>query len=207
MSRKFVYITGLHGDEPIPVIALAVIGSEQLVGNPKALSVGKRFINNDLNKSFGIDKSGYEFKRAKEILKLIPKKAIIIDFHTCSAVSPPFVIVVDKKMLSFARKTGLKHVVFMKYIINNGHSLINYRKGISIEVGQHKRYDSFQTMLKVIKNLQLNKIVEQKIYEVYDKITISGGYSNFKKYRDNFYRVLAGENAYNFYGLKAKKII
>ncbi len=62
-------------------------------------------------------------------------------------------------------------------------------------------------MLKVIKNLQLNKIVEQKIYEVYDKITISGGYSNFKKYRDNFYRVLAGENAYNFYGLKAKKII
>jgi len=27
MSRKFVYVTGLHGDEPIPVIALAVIGS------------------------------------------------------------------------------------------------------------------------------------------------------------------------------------
>ena len=46
---KYKFVTGLHGNEPIPVIALAQMGVEQYVANPKALSENKRFCGLDSN--------------------------------------------------------------------------------------------------------------------------------------------------------------
>lgn len=207
--NNVIFITGQHGDEQVPVIALASKGIPQIVANPKALSLGKRFFDCDLNNSFGVKlESFYEHNRAKDLLNIISSDKIIVDFHTFSTESEPFVIIVDKKMIEFAKKTGLKNIVLMSHNIKNGHAFINYRNGISVEVGKHNSYDSFLTTLKIAKNITSKKQKKQKIilYSVFDVIRKPGKYINFKKHKDGFIPVLAGEKAYNFYGLKARKI-
>ncbi|MHB8904099.1 MAG: M14 family metallopeptidase [Patescibacteria group bacterium] len=206
--KNILFVTGVHGNEPIPVFALAGNKLSQIIANPKALSLGKRFLDRDLNSSFGVRGNGYEIKRAKEILNLIPKNCHIIDFHTFSAVSEPFVVIVDKKMIKLALQTGIKHIVLMEHNIKKGNALINHRDGISVEVGGHEDYKSFLTTMKVINNIKERqmKIKEVNLYSVFGVIKKPGKYINFKKHQDGFIPVLAGEKAYDFYGLKAKKI-
>lgn len=204
---KYRFVTGLHGNEPIPVIALAQRGVEQYVANSKALSVNKRFIDIDLNKAFGAEGSGYEFQRAEEILKDINDSETIVDFHTFSAESDPFAIIVDESMLDLAIETGLPHIVIMEHNIKNGHALINHRRGISVEVGHHNSFVSFKNTQNVYHNLNEKKGIKNKpnIFRVIGLISEPGEYINFEKTDQGFFPILAGEKAYDFYGLKAVK--
>ena len=204
--KNLYYITAMHGDECMPTLALAATNIPQLIANPKALSIGKRWVDADLNASFGLRAKTYESRRAREVLGQIPKKAIVVDFHTTDTANVPFAIIVDPAMLSLALKTGLRHIVYMKHNIKKGHALINHRNGVSVEAGKHKDAQSFDTTLAVVKNLQRGKLRKAGLYEVYGKLTKPGKYTNFKLHKDGFYPVLAGESSYNFYGLKARKV-
>ena len=62
---KYKIITGIHGDEIAPILAMSLLGKQQLIANPKAVLRKKRFIDKDLNASFGIRKNYYEADRAK----------------------------------------------------------------------------------------------------------------------------------------------
>jgi len=206
--KNILFVTGMHGNEVIPVFALASQEIPQIVANPKALSLGKRFLDRDLNSSFGIKGDGYEIKRAKEMLGFIPKNSLVVDLHTFSAGSEPFVVIVDKKMIKFACQTGLKRIVLMEHNIKKGNALINHRNGISVEVGNHKNYKSFFTALRVVDKIKAGKAESKgvNLYSVFGIIKKRGKYVNFKQHKDGFIPVLAGEKAYNFYGLKAKKL-
>lgn len=206
-NSNIIFVAGIHGNEQMPVRALTKNNIPFIIGNLRAKKKNIRFIDNDLNASFGLKARGYEPQRAKEILKQIKTKDLVVDFHTTTAKTPPFVIIVDKKMLKFAASTGLKRVVLMKHNIKNKHALINYRQGISVETGNHNSKKSFDTTLRIVKNVNVKKQHNIELYEVYDKILKPGIYKNFKQHRDGFFPVLAGEKAYNFYGLKAKKIL
>ncbi len=146
----------------------------------------------------------YEQKRAKEILSDIPSNKIIIDFHTTTAKSPPFAIVVDPDMIPLAQTTGLRHIVYMKHNIKAGHSLIDHRHGISIETGQHRSPKVFNNIVKIIDNLSNKKRFSTNIYTVFEVISKPGNYKNFKNYQNKFIPILSGENAYDHFGLKAK---
>lgn len=207
--NNITFVTGIHGDESIPIFALSSKGIPQIIANPRALSLGKRFLDYDLNNSFGVKSNKhYEYKRAKKLLNLIPSKKNIVDFHTFSANSDSFVVIVDRKMIKLACQTGLRHIVLMEYNIKNGHALIDHRDGISIEVGKHNDYKSFLTTLKIVDNINSGKKKNKRVifYSVFDIIKRPGKYFNFKQHKDGFIPVLAGEKAYNFYGLKARKI-
>lgn len=204
--KSFQFVTAVHGDELMPVFALGSVGIRQLIANPKALSINKRYVDTDMNSSFGKSGSSYEITRAREVLGLIPSKSLVIDLHTFKTKSPPFVIIVDKKMLALARKTGIKRVVFMKHNVKAGGALINHRYGISVEVGQHKDWRSFETTLSVVDSLRQNQTHDVELYEVYDVIKKAGKYSNFQLYRKKFYPVLSSKNYHGFYGLKARKL-
>lgn len=197
------FVTAIHGDESMPVFVLASMGIPQILGNTKALAKGVRYIDNDLNKSFGVKGNSHEEKLAKELLKIINPLETVIDFHTMSAKSEPFVIVVDKKMLPLAKTTGLNKIVFMNFNIKNGHALINYRKGLSIETGLHNDTSIFDRISTIIKNLKKGKTFLCVVYEVFGTIKKPGIYKNFVPHRDGFIPILAGEKAYNFPGLKA----
>lgn len=205
-GRKIIFVAGLHGNEKMPVKALKENNISFVLGNPRALKKSARFIDCDLNSSFGLRNKSYEAKRAKEILKEIGKNDLTVDFHTTTATTAPFVIITDKKMLSLAAKTGLSKVVLMKHNIKRRRALIDYRNGISIEMGNHKSKKNYSLTLKIARNILSGKKYPVKLFEVYGKITEPGHYHNFKKHSGGFIPVLAGEKAYDFYGLKARLI-
>lgn len=203
--NKIVFIAGIHGDEPAPLYALTGKNIPVIAGNPRALLQNKRFIDFDLNASFGRKEKGYEFERANELLKLIPPRSFVVDFHTTTAKTEPLVIIVDRLLIPFAKTTGLKNIVVMQHNIKKGYALINYRRGISIETGNHKSVNSIKTTLSVVDNIRKNKIKQNfRIYEVFDIITKPGIYHNFVLHNEGFFPILAGEKAYPFFGLKAR---
>jgi len=205
--KKVQFVTAIHGDEYLPVLALANLGVKQLVANKNALILRKRFVEKDLNASFGTSGGSYEEKIARKILKKIDKNKIVLDLHTFSAKSEPFVVIVDLKMFAFAKKLGFIHIVYMKHNIKNGHALINYVNGVSIELGKHDDIKVFSRVVDLAKCIANNHKQKKTIlYKVYGKIEKPGNYKNFKKYKNSFIPILAGEKSYNFYGLKGRKI-
>jgi hypothetical protein len=203
-ERNIVFVAGLHGNEQAPVKALEENGTPFVLGNPLACKKSVRYTARDLNASFGVRGSSYEVKRAAAILKKIKATDLVVDFHTTTATTPPFVIIVNPKMIPFAATAGIPRVVLMRHNIKRGHALINYRDGISVEAGNHGSRRSYQCTLQVVKSIVARKPVPVKVYEVYGIITRRGRYRNFRKHPDGFIPVLAGEKAYDFYGLKAR---
>ncbi len=206
--KKIQFVTGIHGNETLPVLALASIGQKQIVANVKALSQNKRFMETDMNASFGREGNTYEETRARRLLPLLDKRKLVIDFHTFSAMSEPFVVLVDLKILNFAKILGFKNIVYMKHNIKKGHALINLRDGVSIEVGNHVDPSSFQRTVDLVNRIKNGprSLPKIRLYEVFGKIEKPGKYTNFKVHKDGFIPILAGENAYDFYGLKARII-
>ena len=208
-KQKIIFVAGIHGNEKMPVKALTDSGIDFILGSPQAYEQDVRYTARDLNASFGFDDDSYESKRAKEILNEISEDAVVVDFHTTEKETTPFVIVVDEKMIPLAERTGLERVVIMKHNIKDGHALINYRNGISVEAGTHDDRKSYETTLKVVKNVQENKSHPMVLYEVYDVISEPGEYKNFKEHKDGFIPILANESEYErhgLFGLKARRL-
>ncbi len=209
MNKKVLCVTALHGNEPLPTLALASRGIPQCVGNPRALEQQRRFIDRDLNSAFGDSGSMYEVKRARELLEFIEQQAFVLDFHTFSCKSEPFAIVVDPSLIPTARSLGVPYVVYMKHSIKKGHALINFRSGISIEVGSHTDPRAFEQTLKVYQCAVEKKSTRlAEVFEVFDSISEPGEYTNFTEFSngsESYFPVLAGESAYSFPGLKARR--
>jgi len=197
------YVTGMHGNEKLPVVALASLGVPQIVANERALAINQRFYHTDMNRAFGREGHCYEIDRAREVLKMLAPGPVI-DMHTMSAISEPFSIVVDKKMIPLAKTLGLK-VVYMKRNIKKGYSLINHHDGVSVECGLHDTDEAYEMAKTIYRRAEKGKKYDVPVFEVYDKILKPGIYKNFVE-QDGFYPVLAGEKAYDFFGLKAKRI-
>ena len=199
-------MTAIHGDEISPVLALASLGERQLVANLKAIRVRKRFVDRDLNASFGLKKGkGYEISRARKILQMIDPESWVVDFHSFSCQSPPFVIITRLEMLDFARTLGLKRIVYMKYNIKQGHALIDYCRGVSVEVGQHEDPRIFSRVERIVKNVRRGQPRKDIVlYKVNGIIQEPGRYRNFQLHPGGFVPILSGEKAYQHYGLKAQ---
>jgi len=208
--KDYKLITAVHGDEYIPTLALVSKGVAQVIGNPRALALRKRYVEQDLNASFGTSGESYEEKRAHELGELLDPRKLVIDFHTFSIESEPFAIVVDLAMLPLASSLGLRKVVYMKHNVKEGHALINLHKGVSVEVGRHGDPISFERTLRIVGRLNKYGIkpARVKIYEVYGQINKRGKYINFEK-NNGVIPVLYGEHAYDelgYYGLAAREI-
>ena len=76
------------------------------LGNTKAIYENKRFLESDLNRSFGVEEpSTWEEKRAKEILPLLQRSKFYLDFHQTGAASesPFYIFPYVKPAFEFAR--------------------------------------------------------------------------------------------------------
>ena len=208
--KNIQFVTAVHGNEIMPTLALASIGEAQIVANPRALAMGVRFTEHDLNAAFATGGESYEEKRARELDQLLEREKLVVDFHSFSIESAPFAIVVDLEMLPLASSLGVEHVVYMKHNIKGGHALIDHHRGVSVEVGRHDDPKSFDKTLQIVKKLK--KAVANpgkvKVYEVYGRIEERGNYVNFEE-KNGVIPVLYGERAYDslgFYGLAAREI-
>ena len=147
-----------------------------------------------------------EARRAIEILEAIPERDVVIDFHTTSAESEPFIILTDKNMLPLAERTGCSFAVLMTHNIKDGHSLINHRDGISVEISGYDSPEAIDATKRILRNLESGTTSPIVLLEVFEKITEPGNYRNLIEHYTGFYPVLVGEKSYDFIGLKARKI-
>ncbi len=208
-DRKIVFVAGVHGNEKMPVKALTEAGVDFILGNPKAFDLNVRFTEEDLNASFGTLSASYESKRAAEVLQKIHEDDLVVDLHTTEAEPVSFVIIVDENMIPLAERTGIERVVIMKHNIKQGHALINHRDGISIETGTHEDQRSYRATLDVVNKMHKNTKHPVVLYEVYDRITEPGEYTNFQQHPMGFIPILANESAYELqglFGLKARRL-
>ncbi|MEZ4753048.1 MAG: succinylglutamate desuccinylase/aspartoacylase family protein [Bdellovibrionota bacterium] len=210
MKDSFSFVAALHGNELTPYLALKDMKIPVVLGNPYAAFKRERYVDRDLNSSFGLDGETYEEKRARDLLDIIPKDSHVIDFHTFSCKSEPFAIIVDKEMLPLAKKTGIKKIVLMNHDIKKGGSLLSYRSGVSVEVGEHDTLESYKLTQYVARSLLgVSVDFEVEVFETFGVIEEDREFHNFVYNEEGFIPVLAGEVAYKphgFYGLMAKKV-
>lgn len=211
MNNNVIFVTCMHGNERLPALALASQGIPQFVANTEAVKQNKRFVESDLNAAFGKAETNYETRRAAEILHEIPESNIVIDFHSCESRSESFAIIVDSAMLPVALRAGLRKIVLMTYSVKKDHALVNYRNGISVEVGQHNDPNGFDVTLLIAERIRNPDTVplasnEVELYEVFGVIAEEGNYENFVLHEKGFYPLFVKPNTYNNHGLKARRV-
>jgi hypothetical protein len=86
--RKILILGGMHGNERLGVRLVRSLqqnpltGVDVMIANPRAVVAGARFIESDLNRSFGEQKNEtYEVRRAREIQQKAADYDIVLDFH------------------------------------------------------------------------------------------------------------------------------
>lgn len=208
----------LHGDEiATEQVAKQLnkeLGVEIILGNPKAREKQIRFIESDLNRSFG--KTGtYESNRANELMELLNSKneGLIIDLHTTNSGMPPVAIITNLKQLKLVARTGIQKIIYMNEEFSAGGSLIeNVPNSFSIEFSPDTK--SAENVKAFIRSAFEGKIKVDKV-EVYEVIEIARGehdpkIQNFIKLPDGTYPVFSGEKAYkgiSFLRTKKRSII
>lgn len=156
---RILIVGGTHGDERTGVDVVSrlkrnpVIGIGTLIANPRATQMHRRFVETDLNRSFGVrNPRSYEEKRALRLARILKQHDLIIEFHNtvsrtmCAILTTPKPTV---RQLRTVAHLGLDRVVVMPA----GHSLSgqNPSKTVSIEVSTGESKFSAQFFVDRIK--------------------------------------------------------
>ncbi len=154
-----------HGDERIGLdvareIRKLRISKKNLtiqIANEKALKAKKRFIDQDLNRSFPGKKAGnHEEKLAHKLLPIIKSADVVIDIHSTKSELKDTLIVtkLDKKTFACINAIRPKKLLFMNATKNNA-LISKARIGIGFEYG--KDHDSIVLKKTVLGILRLLK--------------------------------------------------
>ena len=195
-EKKILIVSGTHGNELNPVWAVKkfrnLINSspqskalEFILGNPKALEEGLRYVDVDLNRSFNVLKTAsnqnfYEVNRSEYLINKYgsqgPKSCpIVIDLHTTTSCMGTSIVMYGRRQKDFClaailqAKFGLPIYLHEKDINQTGFLVEAWPCGIVIEIGPvaQNHYDSeiaerFLIILDflgdLINNLENNRI-------------------------------------------------
>lgn len=169
-----LYITYTHGNEPPPYHV-----PNALVANPIARTQNKRYIESDLNRSFGISfPRTYEEKRAREIKDVMSKYDLVVDIHRTTAEVPFCAIVTKLEDVEYA----LPYLPAAIIVIDMPTALIAHAKhGVALEYP----YNS-----ELIRSER-----EVPIYRVKDYVYAKAGWENFEEV-DEGIPYMVNEGAY-----------
>jgi len=198
MFRETITSVCVHGDEQFG-LKLSNKVNHILISNPQAVKLNKRFVEEDLNRSFNKKGNSFEIKLARVLLKKF-KGYNLVDIHTTTADMKEFGIVTkaNNYKIKLCKKLGLKKVVIMGDEVASGHSFIdNVENGISIEIGEKYCNDNLaKNLAKRINNLDKNS--DPIIYQSFNKL--EGKFD--KLYMENFKQVKVGDLIYEYKGKK-----
>lgn len=153
------------------------------VAHPEALKRRKRFIKQDLNRSFPGNSSGcIEERIAHNLKKQLSNFDIVIDLHTTSSNIDKLAIVtsLSTKMKRLLKLTPISKVALAYKKVFGGKEMIRYcRAGISLEYGPNKSGRNYRKILNdvriMLKNIGLIKGV-RKDFRRKEIYAISGIY-------------------------------
>jgi succinylglutamate desuccinylase len=172
---KIYVIACQHGDE---VFGLKVLNHLKCytnknivtaIGNPKAVAKKVRFIESDLNRSFGaVTKMTLESQMADQIVLDIDKHNpdFIIDLHTSVVEVNEVAILAESnpKVISLSKALGVDYAAVMPESINQNTLIGQFRdKALSLEFGVGLRSDELAAnVAERINKLSSGKLVHQK---------------------------------------------
>lgn len=124
IKKDICFIACTHGDEPVGKTAVEKIEKDKttrkpfawIIGNEKAMALGQRFTDHDLNRVAPGDpkSSSYEIKRAHELLKSVRRYKYVIDLHQTLA-NDRIVIILPKltpRTLALACAFPIKDILY-----------------------------------------------------------------------------------------------
>ena len=125
---KILAIISTHGNELLGPNLLAYMlakrsklleNIEFIIANPRAYAKNVRYIESDLNRSYGLGLDTYESQRAKVIEERIRllKPELVLDFHTTTAEQPNILITADKDnevVQRFINSSAVKDVLVVE---------------------------------------------------------------------------------------------
>lgn len=163
-EKTIAIIGAVHGDEKVGAEVIEklkkLIDGKSIVGviaNKGALKRGKRFIVQDLNRSFPGDPNGkLEEQIAYRLGKKIKKFDYVLDLHSFSCKSDPFAILTKrtKRHLKLAKASGINKIVFMLPKLASRKALIDHcRCGVSIETGRHNLESTIKRAARYTENI------------------------------------------------------
>ena len=161
INKKLLIVSGTHGNEPNPIMAvkkfrnLTLVGNnnyfEFILGNPLACEKGLRYIDIDLNRSFDFKKSFlskdlFEVQRAEQIVKEFgpesPKGCqIVLDLHTTTSSMGTSLVMYGRRKKDFylaailQNKFGLPIYLHEKDSQQTGFLVEAWPCGLVIEIG------------------------------------------------------------------------
>jgi succinylglutamate desuccinylase len=151
-----------HGNEKIGVaVAREVkklnIKGELLVNiaNERAFKLNKRFIDQDLNRSFpGKQNGNYEERRAYELLPMVKSADIVFDIHSTTSQLKDALIInkLNKKILAYASAISPKYVLVMR-VTKKTALTANAKIGLAFEYGKDKDPEVVKKIVEGMKSL------------------------------------------------------
>ena len=186
-SGKVIVLGGVHGNEIAGIEVLDRVKDkvDTLLCNPKAVEKNVRFVEEDLNRLFGVENDSYEGNLAKEIKKKLNQYDICIDIHnSTSKETEPFVIC-EKNCLEVVKKIPVKKVVlgFSKFEKGTDYYMNrNGKIGICIECGNFEDERSVDFAEKCVNSIFEEATYEQELFELvesYEKPFETPGFRDF----------------------------
>ena len=147
-TMKIILNILTHGDEEIGLKVAKEIKKLNIVekffsiqiANEKAAKLSKRFIDQDLNRSFpGKSNGNYEQRLASKLLPVIKSADIVLDIHSTTSNLKDALIVtkLDKETLKYIKIIQPKYALLMN--ITKSNALIsNAKVGLAFEYGKDK---------------------------------------------------------------------
>jgi succinylglutamate desuccinylase len=181
---KELYITYTHGNEiPPKNIVEDIEDKDVIVANVLAAEKNVRFIDTDLNRSFGVSKpNSYEEKRAVEIENIMKSYDIVYDIHRTVAPHAKFIALISKKEdYKYTLKFRPNAVVLIEL---PGATITHCKVGIALE------YPMKYTLGKD----------NPEMYKVIDFVESKKSWVDFQpiKYgKETVYPLMVGETAYD----------
>lgn len=193
------------------------------IANPKAHDLGERYIESDMNRSYGLDQSTYESKQAELIETYIGAHHfdLVLDLHTTACSQPPCFIAyqLDGPVGRFISLSSIDRIVHMKHTIVE-HSLIGRcRVAVSVEISESdvtpvildELCDAIRRFVMDDESTSVKKLYVVQSLLAKSEMTENDAakLQNFELCDQGFVPVLVGENSYkkntNYLGFKASK--
>lgn len=233
MSKEVLLVASQHGNEPLGKELVYYIMAnypelmdniDVVVGNPTAVRQNKRFIESDLNRSWGFDEDmTLERNRANELTDYIGRSAatLVLDLHTTTTSQPRCFIAhsTNGEVAKFMAASHIDNVVVMPDQIAEPSLIGKNPHAVSIEVANAELNDDlYESLAQDLKAYLANERPhpEKNVFEVDEKILKSeyegvdfSNARNFELHEEtNIYPVLMGENSYkketDYLGFRAK---
>ena len=185
-----------HGDEKIGLKVVRELKKLNIdekvfyiqIANEKAAKLSKRFIDQDLNRSFpGKSNGNYEQRLAGKLLPIIKSADIVLDIHSTTSNLKDALIVtkLNKETLKYIKIIQPKYALIMN--ITKDNALISGAKiGLAFEYGQDKDEKVIKKIVRDIKKVLASvNLISFKYSKSKNTTQFFSVDSEFKKEKDD----------------------